>query len=153
MSDYKKIIDELNARYVYVYDSEQYGVAEVWKDLSQISRYKRVKGDCEDYAIYLWRKIKGCEIWYCRAWGGGHAVVKLPNGYWIDCNYRKPMISPPAAWDMSVGYPIPELQILQRIEDGSVFIEKPRSFSFLAVRSKISDIIYRIKVNIKELFT
>jgi hypothetical protein len=153
MASYDKAIKSLNRRFVYVSDFKQYSTIEVWKDQSELSRYKRIKDDCEGYAVALWRLILGCEIWFVIAYGGGHAVVKLPDGKWIDCNIKKPVDIVPKEWDFSRGFKFSDEQIEAKIEQGrALIVIKPKRFSSLAIRSKISDIIFRIKINIIEFF-
>ena len=153
MSNYDKAINVLNRRFVYVSDSSLYGVGDAWKDFTGTSRYKRIKGDCEDYAIALWRQIEGCEIWFCHAWGGGHAVVKLPDGKWIDCNDKKPMEDIPSAWNFSVAYQFRDATIKARLDDAKLLLPiKSKRLSEYAVRVWLNDLFFRIKINIIEFF-
>jgi len=80
--NYQPHIDHLNAHFKYQTDIKQYGTEELWTDLP-----KSGLGDCEDYAIALWKDCGG-SIYFCRISGSGHAVLKLPNGKWIDSVYK-----------------------------------------------------------------
>lgn len=90
----KITLDELNKRFVYIADKEQYGVTEEWRE-GKIAEDGKMYMDCEDYALTLKSKVISDEydfskwdLYWCRLDGEGHCA--LSNGYLvIDNNIKK----------------------------------------------------------------
>jgi predicted transglutaminase-like cysteine proteinase len=82
-------LDELNRRFVYKLDSEQFGFNEVWLGLQDVDG--KLVGDCEDYAISVKNKVPGFKDWnyyWCRMNGEGHCI--LSNGVdMVDNNVQR----------------------------------------------------------------
>lgn len=73
-------LKELNSRFIYKLDSDQFGISEVWSGL--IEKDGKLYGDCEDYAITLKREAQGFQnwdYWYCKLNGGGHCILVSPD--------------------------------------------------------------------------
>lgn len=79
-------IKAVNKKFTYKTDEVLYAHEEVWAGGLDEDGF----GDCEDYSLEV-RKKCGGDMYFCRISGAGHAVLKLPNGKWIDNVYRKPM--------------------------------------------------------------
>ena len=82
---------ELNGKFVYKSDKEQYGVNEYWSELEEVDGL--LVGDCESYSITVKRNINGFSDWdyyYCKLNGNGHCV--LSNGKQIIDNNCKRVI-------------------------------------------------------------
>jgi predicted transglutaminase-like cysteine proteinase len=89
----------------YQYDKNTYKMSDVWKVLKP-SDDGKYRGDCEDFALtwaflecgesysklYL-SILKGTyRIWYIEGKrGGGHAVLELPDGTFVDNWSRRPV--------------------------------------------------------------
>ena len=74
-------LQELNERFEYKLDSEQFGFSEVWLGLQEVDG--KLVGDCEDYAITVKNNIEGFKKWryhYCKLNGIGHCILVSPNG-------------------------------------------------------------------------
>jgi predicted transglutaminase-like cysteine proteinase len=82
-------LNELNSRFVYKLDSEQFGFNEVWLGLQDVNG--KLVGDCEDYAISVKNKVSGFKNWnyyWCKLNGEGHCI--LSNGVdMIDNNVQR----------------------------------------------------------------
>lgn len=80
---------EVNKRFIYKLDKEQFGVNELWTGLQDVDG--ELVGDCEDYAITLKREVAEFKDWnyyYCKLNGTGHCVL-YKDGHVIDCNIRQ----------------------------------------------------------------
>jgi hypothetical protein len=88
MKNFEEFLKELNSKFVYKTDKLKHDYPEVWEylDLNQ----EKVFGDCEDYSLTIQREFGGT-IYFCKLSGWGHAVLKLPNGKWIDNVYKQPV--------------------------------------------------------------
>jgi predicted transglutaminase-like cysteine proteinase len=82
-------LEELNSRFEYKLDSEQFGFNEVWLGLQDVDG--KLVGDCEDYAISVKNEVPGFKNWnyyWCRMNGEGHCI--LSNGVdMIDNNVKQ----------------------------------------------------------------
>jgi hypothetical protein len=148
---YKQVIDNLNLHFRYKKDLIMYNITDAWVYIDQ--KYKEDElwyGDCEDYALYLLKYIPGCKLWYCILEGGGHAVVELPDGLFIDNNVRKPVKSFPAKWELK--YIFPDEVINAKLEASRDLIPKKRK-GYDAFRYLMSTAIFKIKRFIKNLFS
>ena len=110
-------LQNLNSRFQYKYDKDQYGRKEHWTIMQQPEG--PLVGDCEDYSLTLLWYLEGksmrrfwwslltrkAEMWFCKVNGEGHAVLKY-NGKWID-NIEKEWVSGFPKYDMKWKYPIP----------------------------------------------
>ena len=94
-------IKETNSRFTYRTDEKLYGAEEVWAG----GLDSQGLGDCEDYALEI-RKHCGGSIYHCQYSGWGHAVLKLPNGQWIDNIYKKPVDELNANYTGLYKYPV-----------------------------------------------
>lgn len=89
-------LEELNKRFVYKSDKEQYKVLEEWR-IGNISENGKMYMDCEDYALTVKKKVthdiynfKHWDLYYCLLNNQGHCV--LSNGsYVIDNNCKRVM--------------------------------------------------------------
>ncbi|MFT6834389.1 MAG: hypothetical protein ACJA0H_000417 [Francisellaceae bacterium] len=77
----KKIIDDLNRNFKYVSDKEQYHWYDVWTVARLVDG--KLQSDCEGYSLTL-RKLLGGDIYFCKHNGTGHAILKMPNGKYVD---------------------------------------------------------------------
>lgn len=89
------MLDDLNKRFVYTFDRNQYGRKEHWAIMTNESG--PLLGDCEDYSLTLLWYLEGkstknfwkallsgkAQVWFCKVDGVGHAVLKY-EGKWID---------------------------------------------------------------------
>lgn len=89
-------LEELNRRFEYKTDKEQYGVLEDWKKLEEIG--DKLVGDCESYAITVKREVddeeydfSSWDLYWCRLNGSGHCV--LSNGYLVIDNNVKNVVT------------------------------------------------------------
>ena len=96
--------DNLVKNWEYQYDKETYVMADVWKILQPCEDGK-YRGDCEDFAFtwaflesdsnygkLLWNFLTGkYKIWYVLNNGGGHAVLELPEGQFVDNWSKRPV--------------------------------------------------------------
>ena len=140
-------IKELNTHFYYISDNMQYGTPEAWKDFSTYKKNERWKGDCEDYVCYLWKNIDG-DIWICKLNGQGHAIFKLSNGDWIDCNIKKPVNTLPKYYTNFIK--VPDDVVLARLEQGKPFVPiKPKGFNIF--RNWLTTLIFKIKLFIKSI--
>lgn len=110
-------LQNLNSRFQYKYDKDQYGRKEHWTIMQQDSG--PLIGDCEDYSLTLLWYLEGksmknfwkallsgrAEMWFCKVNGEGHAVLKY-NGKWIDNGVRQWVDGFPN-YDMKYRYMIP----------------------------------------------
>lgn len=62
-------------RHHYITDQEQYGIANKWVE--------SLKGDCEDYALFMKKKVGG-KMLYVRAYTGEAHIVLDVNGQIVD---------------------------------------------------------------------
>jgi hypothetical protein len=83
-------LDEINNRFVYVTDKEQYGVSEYWEE-GTVASDGNMYMDCESYAITCKKHIEDFKDWnyyWCRMNGDGHCI--LSNGVdMIDNNVQR----------------------------------------------------------------
>jgi hypothetical protein len=83
-------LEEINNRFVYVTDKEQYGVDEYWEE-GTIASDGNMYMDCESYAITCKKYIEDFKDWdyyWCRMNGEGHCI--LSNGVdMIDNNVQR----------------------------------------------------------------
>lgn len=96
--------NKLADNWEYQYDKETYVMADVWKILEPCEDGK-YRGDCEDFAFtwafienaesytkLLWKLATGSyKIWYVSNNGGGHAVLELPDGRFVDNWSKRPV--------------------------------------------------------------
>lgn len=100
-SKMKKIVQDLNSRFKYKLDSEQYNSKDYWTfmDSKEI-----INGDCEDYSLYILKKLSDDSLlkFYWKLFkrdaklhfvkvksnNDGHCVLEF-NGYFVDNNYKK----------------------------------------------------------------
>ena len=98
------IIERMRKDFTYASDQKTSGTREKW---SFLAKSGKVEGDCEDYCLTMIRRIYGSifmslfaiatrkvSIHYCHLYSGGknrggHAVLRLPNGRYIECNEQK----------------------------------------------------------------
>ena len=87
-------LQQLNNKFRYKTDKEQYGISEYWEEL-KTSPDGYMYGDCETYSITLKRRVDGFEDWnyyYCTLNGYGHCVLVSPDGLTvIDNNIQSPI--------------------------------------------------------------
>lgn len=88
LSELQSFLEVLNAKFEYTTDQVQYGAYEYWAELD-LNRDK-VKGDCEDYSLTIKKEFGGM-IYICKYKNDGHAILKLPNGQWIDNIQKTPV--------------------------------------------------------------
>lgn len=83
-------LEEINSKFVYKTDKEQFGVEELWTGLQEVD--DKLVGDCEDYAITLKNNVeefKDWDYWYCKLNGTGHCVlVSSDTKFIIDNNCK-----------------------------------------------------------------
>ena len=88
-------LQQLNNKFRYKTDKEQYGISEYWEEL-KTSPDGYMYGDCETYSITLKRRVDGFQnwkYWYCKLNDGGHCVLVSPDGSTvIDNNIQKPIM-------------------------------------------------------------
>lgn len=87
-------LDDINKRFEYRLDRDQYGYREYWAIM--LNSEGRLVGDCEDYALtvlwymknksllrFVWSLLtKKAKIWYCLAPNGeGHAVLQYRKSF------------------------------------------------------------------------
>lgn len=90
----KITLKELNERFIYKSDKDNYGVTEHWVK-GETSGNDKMYMDCEDYALTIKSKVISDEydfskwdLYWCRLDGEGHCA--LSNGYLvIDNNIKK----------------------------------------------------------------
>lgn len=87
VQELNEFLKELNEKFVYTSDQIRHGSSDFWQSLNM--NRKKVYGDCEDYSLTI-RERFGGDMYFCRVNGEGHAVLKLPNGKWIDNIYKRP---------------------------------------------------------------
>lgn len=63
------------SRHIYISDMDQYGVEDVW--------IPSLKGDCEDYALWMRERVGG-ELMYVRTQQGEPHMVLIINGIFDD---------------------------------------------------------------------
>lgn len=81
-------LKDVNKRFIYKLDIEQFRVKELWTGLQEVDG--KLVGDCEDYCITLKRNVKefkDYEYYYCKLNGIGHCIL-YKNGNVIDCNIK-----------------------------------------------------------------
>lgn len=86
MEKCRQHIKDINEQFTYESDEALYGASEVWAG----GLTEEGLGDCEDYAMEV-QKVCGGDLYYCKYKGNGHAILKLPNGQWVDNIYRRPV--------------------------------------------------------------
>ena len=98
-------MNKLVKNWEYQYDKKTYKMSDVWRVLKP-STDGKYRGDCEDFAL-TWAFLECGEsysklylgilkgtyrIWYIEGKsGGGHAVLELPNGMFVDNWSRRPV--------------------------------------------------------------
>lgn len=99
--DFQGILEDINNRFVYTSDKDQFGKKDKWHLMK--SDRGELYGDCEDYSYTLLWMLEGkslfkvfwslltkkSELWYCFSPSGvGHAVLKYEDK-WIDNIQRR----------------------------------------------------------------
>ena len=93
-------LQELNRKYIYKTDKDNFGWIEHWQVMEEVDG--KYEGDCDSYCLTLQKKVEGFKdvtLWYCTIRGVGHCVAELPDGKYIDCNFKRPV----SIADMIVG--------------------------------------------------
>lgn len=112
-------LQNLNSRFQYKYDKDQYGRREYWNIMQE--KNGPLVGDCEDYSLTLlwylegksywnfWKALftRKAQIWFCLVNGNGHAILKY-NGKWID-NGVKQWVDGFPQYDLKHRYVIPHI--------------------------------------------
>jgi predicted transglutaminase-like cysteine proteinase len=94
--------NDLASNWEYEWDKKEYVMSDVWRVLCKPEEDGKYRGDCEDFAL-TWAYIESGEsygkfllnlltgkykVWYVTNNGGGHAVLELPDGKFVD-NWSK----------------------------------------------------------------
>ena len=88
LSELPAFLEVLNKKFIYRSDKEEYGTVEYWTVLDLEAEF--VHGDCEDYSLTIQKEFGG-RIHICKYDGVCHAILKLPDGTWIDNIQKKPV--------------------------------------------------------------
>lgn len=86
-------LEEINSKFVYKTDKEQFGVEELWTGLQETDG--KLVGDCEDYAITLKKEINFFNNWnyfFCKLDGIGHCVLISSDGSLVIDNNCKTVL-------------------------------------------------------------
>ena len=101
-------LSELNKKFVYKTDKEQFGFNEVWTGLIPVDN--KLIGDCEDYAITLKKEVKEFKDWdyfYCKLFNDGHCIlVNKEQTLMIDNNLKRVV----SLYDFEKIYEVTELR-------------------------------------------
>ena len=96
--------NQLADNWEYEYDKHEYVMSDVWRVLRKPEEDGKYRGDCEDFALtwayiesgenygkLLWNLLTGkYKVWFVQN-GGGHAVLELPNGMFVDNWSKRPV--------------------------------------------------------------
>jgi len=104
LTELDSFLSELNSKFIYTTDKEQYGTYEYWIELD-LNREK-VKGDCEDYALTIKKEFGGM-IYICKYKGSGHAILKLKNGQFVDNIQKRPVDKLDKHYTLVIPFPEP----------------------------------------------
>ena len=103
---------EVNSRFVYKTDTNQYGRVEHWATLSEVG--DKLVGDCESYALHLKKYVpefKDYDLYHCKLGGEGHCI--LSNGFiMIDNNTQRRL----ALYKYMEDYKVTDLRKYWKIE-------------------------------------